>query len=146
MSHWTTQSGAGDLFWPQIGRGVALGLMFVPLSMSALRSLPPQDMLQGAGLYNLFRQTGGSMGIAVLATLIDHRGVLHHTYLSERLAVLGDDATAPRGAGVGLRRAHGCDARSKRRHALDAGISAQSVLAFRDCYLVISCSSWCSRR
>jgi DHA2 family multidrug resistance protein len=141
MSHWTIQSGWEDLFWPQIGRGVALGLMFVPLSLATLRSLPPEDMLQGAGLYNLFRQTGGSMGIAALATLVDHRAVLHHAYLSESVSVFSV-ATAQRlqslAAGMAARGLDPTSAMEAARRALDGIVAQQSaVLAFRDCYLLI---------
>ena len=143
MSHWTIQSGWSDLFWPQIGRGVALGLMFVPLSLATLRSLPPEDMLQGAGLYNLFRQTGGSMGIAVLATLVDHRQVLHHAYLAESVSAFSVATSQRLQALAGGMAARGLDptsAMDAARHALDGIVSQQSaVLAFRDCYLVILC-------
>ncbi len=141
MSHWTLASGRWDLFWPQILRGIAMGFMFVPLSMSALRALPPSDMLQGAGLFNLCRQTGGSMGIAVLATLIDHRSVLHHAYLSESVSALSPMTQQRLGAlvaGFGSRGMDPTSALEAARHALDGSIAAQSaVLAFRDCYLVI---------
>jgi DHA2 family multidrug resistance protein len=141
MSQWTMQSAGSDLFWPQIGRGIALGLMFVPLSMSALRSLPPQDMLQGAGLYNLFRQTGGSMGIAILATLVDHRAVLHHAYLAESVSPF-NVATQQRmqslAGGLASRGLDPTSAMEGARRILDGTITAQSaVLAFRDCYLGI---------
>ena len=141
MSHWTLQSGWWDLFWPQVGRGVAMGCMFSPLSVATLRALPPKDVLQGSGLYNLFRQTGGSLGIAVLATLIDHRGALHRAYLAESVTAFSD-ATRLRLAQLttGLQ-AHGLDpqtALTGARKLLDQGLQAQSaVLAFRDCYLVI---------
>jgi MFS transporter, DHA2 family, multidrug resistance protein len=141
MSHWTLQSGEADLFWPQITRGIALGLMFVPLSLATLRSLPPQDMLQGAGLYNLSRQVGGSMGIAILATLVDHRATLHHAYLAESVSPL-NMATQQRLAGIagGLAQ-RGLDPTSAldaARHALDGVIGQQAaVLAFRDCYWMI---------
>jgi DHA2 family multidrug resistance protein len=141
MSHWTLQSGQWDLFWPQIMRGIAMGFLFVPLSISALRALPPTDMLQGAGLFNLFRQTGGSIGIAVLATLIDHRSTLHHAYLSESVSAFSP-ATQQRLAtlseGFVSRGMDPTRALDAARHALDGAVSAQSaVLAFQDCYLVI---------
>jgi DHA2 family multidrug resistance protein len=141
MSQWTLQSGGMDLFWPQIARGVALGMMFVPLSLATLRSLPPEDMLQGAGLYNLFRQVGGSMGIAVLATLVDHRTTLHHAYLAESVSPF-NVATQQRLAGIaGGLAGRGLDPTSAldaARRALDGIIAQQSaVLAFSDCYWVI---------
>ena len=142
MSHWTLQSGRWDLFWPQIGRGIAMGFLFVPLSMSALRALPPADMLQGAGLFNLFRQTGGSIGIAGLATLIDHRSVLHHAYLAESVSALApatQERLAKLTAGFVAKGLDPTRALDAARHALDGGIAAQAgVLAFRDCYLLIA--------
>src|SRR5262249_35046719 len=100
-----------------------------------------EDMLQGAGLYNLFRQTGGSMGIAVLATLVDHRQVLHHAYLAESVSAFSAATTQRLQALAGGMAARGLDptsAMDPARPALDGIVSQQSaVLAFRDCYLVI---------
>jgi DHA2 family multidrug resistance protein len=142
MSHWTLQSGGWDLFWPQIGRGVAMGFLFVPLSMSTLRALPPADMLQGAGLFNLCRQTGGSMGIAALATLIDHRSTLHHAYLAEHVSAFSaatQERLAVLAAGFATRGLDPTRALEAARQALDGSIALQSaVLAFRDCYLAIA--------
>ncbi len=141
MSGWTTQSGFWDLWWPQIGRGVAMGLMFVPLSTATLRALPPRDVLQAAGLYNLFRQTGGSLGIAVLATLIDHRGALHHAYLAEAVSPLAP-ATQMRLAaittGLHLHGATVADAGTAAYAALEGILGVQAAsLAFGDCYRLI---------
>jgi DHA2 family multidrug resistance protein len=141
MSQWTAQSGFGDLFWPQVARGFAMGLMFVPLSTATLRGLPPQDVLQGAGLYNLFRQTGGSLGIAALATMIDHRGALHHAHLAESVTPFSE-ATRLRVAqlafGLQQRGLDASDAMTGAYKLIEQTMAAQSaVLAFRDCYLLI---------
>ena len=141
MSHWTAQSGFWDLFWPQIGRGMAMGLMFVPLSTATLRALPPRDVLQGAGLYNLFRQTGGSLGIAVLATLIDHRGALHRAHLAESVSPFSEvtrQSLAQISAGLQARGLDAVDALAGAHKLIEQIITGQSaVLAFRDCYLMI---------
>ena len=141
MSHWTLESGWWNLFWPQVGRGVALGFMFAPLSVATLRALPPADILQGAGLYNLFRQTGGSLGIAVLATLVDHRSALHQAYLAESVSVFSE-ATQQRlaalTAGLVQRGLSPAEATEGAHRVLDQILAAQSsVMAFRDCYLAI---------
>jgi DHA2 family multidrug resistance protein len=70
LSRITGQSGAVDFFWPLILRGAGLGLMFVPLTTITLAELSPQELPQGTGLYNFFRQLGGSFGIAGISTLI----------------------------------------------------------------------------
>jgi DHA2 family multidrug resistance protein len=79
----TGQSGERDFFWPLIYRGVGLGLMFVPLTTVTLAELSPVELPQGTGLYNFFRQLGGSFGIAAIATLLAR-------YTAQNRAVLGD--------------------------------------------------------
>lgn len=68
--HFTTETGMHELFWPMVLRGVGLGLIFVPLTNLAVARLAPADLPQGTGLFNLARQLGGSLGIAVSATLV----------------------------------------------------------------------------
>jgi DHA2 family multidrug resistance protein len=70
MSHMTSASGSGDHFWPLILRGVGLGLIFVPLTNATMADLKVKDLAQGTGMCNLMRQLGGSLGIAVMATLL----------------------------------------------------------------------------
>ena len=70
MSHLTSASGQHDLFWPLILRGMGLGLIFVPLTNATMADLKVKDLAQGTGMFNLMRQLGGSLGIAVMATLL----------------------------------------------------------------------------
>jgi DHA2 family multidrug resistance protein len=70
FSRMTLESGSGDFFWPLIFRGLGLGLVFVPLSNIALADLSRDELPQGTGLYNFFRQLGGSFGIAAMASLL----------------------------------------------------------------------------
>jgi len=86
LSRITGLSGSHDFFWPLIYRGVGLGLMFVPLTTVTLAELQAVELQQGTGLYNFFRQLGGSFGIAGIATLLSR-------YTSQLRAVLGDHVT-----------------------------------------------------
>ena len=70
LSHLTSASGQHDLFWPLILRGMGLGLIFVPLTNATMADLQVKDLAQGTGMFNLMRQLGGSLGIAVMATLL----------------------------------------------------------------------------
>lgn len=141
MSQWDLYSNGWDLLWPQIGRGIGLGLLFAPLSLAAMRYLPPKDVLQGSALYNLFRQTGGSLGIAVLATLLDHRADVHHAYLAESVSPL-NPVTWQRlqalSAGLQARGLDPAAALDGAYQLLNGLIERQaSVLAFRDAYSVV---------
>jgi DHA2 family multidrug resistance protein len=86
LSTITSASGASDFFWPLIGRGVGLGLMFVPLTTLTLANLGPRELPQGVGLYNFFRQLGGSFGIAAIATLVVRYTAQFESTLSDHLA------------------------------------------------------------
>jgi DHA2 family multidrug resistance protein len=141
MSQWTVQSHGWELIWPQIGRGVGLGLLFAPLSLVAMRYLHPRDVLGGAALYNLSRQTGGSLGIAVLATLLDHRADVHAAYLAERVTPFSPVAwqriEALR-AGLEARGFDPAAALSGAYEVLQRLIEREaSVLAFRDSYYFV---------
>jgi DHA2 family multidrug resistance protein len=88
MHAWSLQSGWDQLFTPQILRGLAMGMMMVPLSLATLRSIAPQDVPKAAGLFNLFRQLGGSLGISVLSTLLDQRTDVHRAALAAGIGPL----------------------------------------------------------
>jgi DHA2 family multidrug resistance protein len=68
----TTQSGNHDFFWPLILRGIGLGALFVPLNALAMARIAPEKISNATGLYTLVRQLGGSVGIALAATLYTH--------------------------------------------------------------------------
>jgi DHA2 family multidrug resistance protein len=80
-AHFTTESGMADFFWPLILRGVGLGLIFVPLTNLALADLPMSKIPNGTGLFNLMRQLGGSVGIAVSATLVQRFAAVNRAEL-----------------------------------------------------------------
>jgi MFS transporter, DHA2 family, multidrug resistance protein len=68
----STQAGYWDVFWPRLIQGFGLGFLFVPLSTVSLGDVPIPEMAGATGLYTLLRQLGGSLGIAILTTLLTH--------------------------------------------------------------------------
>ncbi len=84
----TGESGAHDFFWPLILRGVGLGLMFVPLTTITLAELSHDELPQGTGLYNFFRQLGGSFGIAGIATLVARYTAQYAGVLAEHVSAI----------------------------------------------------------
>jgi DHA2 family multidrug resistance protein len=62
-----------DVFWiiaPGIVQGLGMGMIFVPLSTLAYQTLPQDATDQAAGIFNLARTIGGSIGIAIAATVL----------------------------------------------------------------------------
>ena len=59
-----------SIIWPNVIMGFAIGMIFVPLTTIAMGTLPNEMMGTATGLYNLMRSMGGSIGIAVVTTLL----------------------------------------------------------------------------
>jgi DHA2 family multidrug resistance protein len=86
----TNQSSFWELLLPQAVRGSSLMLCFLPINALALGTLPPDKLKNASGLYNLMRNLGGAIGLAVLNTVIIERLALHWARLSSHFS-----ATSP---------------------------------------------------
>lgn len=64
------QAGYWDIFWPQLTQGVGMSLLFVPLTTVTMAAIPPERMGNATSLFNLMRNIGGSIGIAVTGTML----------------------------------------------------------------------------
>jgi DHA2 family multidrug resistance protein len=87
MGFLNTQIGEHDFFWPLIIRGIAMGLIFIPLTTISLANLQGKEIPQGTALSNMVRQLGGSIGIAAITTFISRRTVMHYSNLSENITL-----------------------------------------------------------
>ncbi|MDU2065224.1 MAG: DHA2 family efflux MFS transporter permease subunit [Sporomusaceae bacterium] len=65
--------------------GAGLALTMSPLSNAAMATLPKEKTGVGSGVFNLFKNVGGSVGIAVLGTILDQRQVFHREILSNHI-------------------------------------------------------------
>ncbi|WP_114947517.1 DHA2 family efflux MFS transporter permease subunit [Microvirga calopogonii] len=72
-----------ELFVPQIFRGVGLMICMVPINNIALGTLPPERIKNASGLYNLTRNLGGAVGLALINTILNNRLDLHLQRLHE---------------------------------------------------------------
>jgi len=63
------KAGYWEFFWPQLVMGLALGLLFVPLTTISMDPIPRETMGNATSLFNLVRNLGGSIGISVVSTL-----------------------------------------------------------------------------
>jgi DHA2 family multidrug resistance protein len=140
LSEITSQSGSGNFVLPLILRGVGLGLMFVPLTTVTLADLPRAELPQATGLYNFFRQLGGSLGIAGVATIVSHDTVQAKAVLAAHVTMtdpgsLGRVSMLARGFA-----ARGADAGTAMHRALavvDGEIFGQaSVIAYSHSYII----------
>jgi DHA2 family multidrug resistance protein len=77
------------LFWPNVVRAVGQALVFAPLSAVATSGIEPENAGSASGLFNMMRNLGGAVGIAVLQTLLTKREQYHSNVLSQSVSLFG---------------------------------------------------------
>jgi DHA2 family multidrug resistance protein len=140
LARMTLLSSTDETFWPLILRGVGLGLIFVPLTAASMAEMSFRDLPQGTALFNLMRQLGGSLGIAIMATLLGRFTSVNKAILTEHAAIV-DPATQQRldmiTQGLMARGMNLYVAKQQALAVLDRQIGAQaSVIAFAKIYLL----------
>ena len=99
MGHYTLQTGNRDIVKVLMIQGVAFSCLFIPLTTVALSSIPRHRLADATGLNSLLRQTGGSIGLALMATMMSrfatkaHGAMLAHITMdrpvvTQRLAMM----------------------------------------------------------
>jgi DHA2 family multidrug resistance protein len=76
-------------------QGVGLGFLFPPLSAIALATLPPEHRTEGAGLYNLSRNIGSSIGISVVNALLTTNTQVNHADITALVTAVNRAFEAP---------------------------------------------------
>jgi DHA2 family multidrug resistance protein len=85
MAHLTVDSAFWELCWPQALRGASMMLIMLPVNQVALGRLPPAAVKNASGLYNLMRNLGGAVGLALINTMATSRLALHTQHLQEQV-------------------------------------------------------------
>jgi DHA2 family multidrug resistance protein len=128
-----------ELLWPQIFRGVGLMLSMVPINNLALGTMPPQKIKNASGLFNLMRNLGGAVGLALINTTLDKRMDLHLERLRESVTwgrVVADERLAKMTAALAVR---GSDAALAATRQLALVVRRQAeVLALADVFLALT--------
>jgi MFS transporter, DHA2 family, multidrug resistance protein len=83
----THDSGMNELILPQLLRAIGQPLFAIPLSQLATAGLSPRDTADASALSQMMRNLGGSIGIAMLSTMIDRREHFHFSVLAEAVTV-----------------------------------------------------------
>jgi DHA2 family multidrug resistance protein len=85
LSTLNLQAGYWDIFWPQIVQGAGMSLMFVPLTTVAMDPIPRERMGNATSLFNLTRNIGGSIGIAMTGTMLARQQQANTTLLGSHI-------------------------------------------------------------
>ena len=89
----TPQTDGDGMFWPQVVRGVAIMFCLLPPTRLALGGMDLQRVPDASGMFNLMRNLGGAIGLALIDTVLYGRATLHVHEIGRRL-IDGDVAMA----------------------------------------------------
>ncbi|MGC1374396.1 MAG: DHA2 family efflux MFS transporter permease subunit [Candidatus Sulfotelmatobacter sp.] len=77
--------GQWTFLWAILISGFGSGCVFVPLSTTAMAFLKNEEIGNASGLYNLFRNIGGSIGISVVNTIVTRHEQTHRNEMVRHL-------------------------------------------------------------
>jgi DHA2 family multidrug resistance protein len=136
----TSEWGFWELLIPQVMRGSGLMFCMVPANVLALGRLQPDILKDASGLYNLLRNLGGALGLAVLNTQLSERTAFHYQRLAENVSA---GRAVAEGWLAGLAERYSAlvpnDPELAALKTLSNFVRREaSVLAFADCFLIIA--------
>ena len=128
----------GELIIPQICRGFGLMCCMLPINNLALGTLPPQRLKNASGIYNLTRNLGGAVGLALINTVLNKRIDLHLARLHEQVSQ-GSTAAQNWLETVGRSFGSGPEADNMALTQLSHMVRGQAtVMAFGDLFLALT--------
>ena len=89
-----------EMFWPQVLRGIAIMFCLLPPTRLALGGLDAAEVPDASGVFNLMRNLGGAIGIALIDTMLYGRTGGHVETLRDRL--IAGDVSAAQAIGLDL--------------------------------------------
>jgi MFS transporter, DHA2 family, multidrug resistance protein len=100
----TVETDFAGLLWPQLLRGAGVMLCLLPTTRVALDGRRDDALTDASALFNLMRNLGGAIGIALVDTIVERRLPVHAAALVERLQA--GDPSAARFLGLPLDQFH----------------------------------------
>ena len=94
MTRLNLNGGYGNFVLPRMVLGLGLAFLFIPLNLTAYSYLPAEKNNKASSLTNLFRNLGGSFGVAFVATMLVRRSEFHQSVLGAHISAYDQAATA----------------------------------------------------
>jgi MFS transporter, DHA2 family, multidrug resistance protein len=139
--HLTAQSGGGDFIYSQMLRGLGQMLAFMPLNQISVGSVSRADTADAAGLFNMARNLGGSIGLAIQGVFIDRRTEAHADAIRESVtanSTLLQDRIAQQSAFFAERTGDLAHANQQAIGQLARQIHLQAmVMTYSDCFWIL---------
>lgn len=132
MTRLTHDWGGAEFFWALVLRGAASMAVVVPITSFALAGVPRPRLPSASGLFNLMRNLGGAVGIAVISAMLQQGQTVHYTRMAERVTPFVAHAAEVRD---GLATRFGAVFADDRR-ADRAGLSRLAKIAEREAFVL----------
>jgi MFS transporter, DHA2 family, multidrug resistance protein len=128
-----------ELLVPQIFRGVSLMLCMVPINNLALGTLHPSRLKNASGLFNLTRNLGGAVGLAVINTVLTNRNAFHYERLAEHVSWSNPEALQRLNNMAGNFQSHGFDGQAAALSKMSGMVSQQAwTMSFVDVFYILT--------
>ena len=95
VSRLSLDAGPRDFILPLIIQGMAMGMIFIPLTTVTNDQVPKEQIGNATSLFNLMRNVGGSFGIAIVTTILARHGQAHTAEITAHVDAF-DPATVQR--------------------------------------------------
>jgi len=85
MAFWTPDVDRVSLIWVTVIQGAGLGLIFVPMQVTAFTTLDPALRTDGSALLSLMRNAGSALGVSIVATMLARNAQIAHAQIAESI-------------------------------------------------------------
>jgi DHA2 family multidrug resistance protein len=142
MARFTMGVDFPTVLWPRFMMGLGMGMLFIPLTTLTISGIKKENMGNATAIYNLVRNIGGSIGIAIVTTMVNRRSQFHQMRLVDNLTPYDPVYFLRAQQGANLLQQSGLDPSSANHGAL--GIIYQnmlrqaSMLAFDDVFFMLA--------
>jgi len=139
MSSLTVDWDFYELLLPQILRGFGLMICMVPINNVALGTLTPDKVRGASGVFNLTRNLGGAVGLAIINTILTQRQQEHYARLSEHVQWGNPEAMDQLRNMAATYTSHGLDGTTIAIQKMAGLVQRQAtILSFADVFVLLT--------
>ncbi len=137
MSKFNLTTDFWSFVWPRVALGFGMGMTFIPLTTLTLSHIPKERMTEATSVYNLLRNLGGSVGIAMTTTILSRRAQFHQSRLAEHLSPFNPAYQIAHEKMAGVLSMKGLPPAGADSMIYGELIRQSTTLAFTDAFLII---------
>jgi DHA2 family multidrug resistance protein len=86
----TSDYGGDQLLIPNLVRALGQSMLLTPLSVLSTGGIEPKNAGSASAMFNMMRNLGGSLGIAILETFVTQREQFHSVVLTSHVSLLNE--------------------------------------------------------